>query len=71
MTGYEFRATWPLLPGTDTSTAGFARLKTEACAEIDALARGQGARIVGDIEWRLEATRLVAVAPAVRIGVAA
>lgn len=59
-TGYTFRAWWPIL----NAARPLAMLKVEACAEIDAMAAAEGARIVGEITWETFAGYLIADAPA-------
>lgn len=60
-TGFLFRASWPILDDSYT----LSRLRVEACAVVDELARQAGARIVGDLRWAVVDARLYAEGPAV------
>ncbi len=69
MTGYLFRGTWPIEPGTDLSPAGQHRLRVEATRQIDGLARETGCVLVpGPVKWSIvrdvEDAWLVGEAPA-------
>lgn len=69
MTGYLFRATWPILSGSDLSPAGQHRLRVEATRQIDGLAREAGCVLVpGPVVWSIvrdvEGDLLVGEAPA-------
>jgi hypothetical protein len=62
LTGYTFRASWPILD----PERPLAALRAEACRDIDVLAADENSRIVGDITWTVVDSRLIAEAPAVR-----
>jgi hypothetical protein len=65
VTGWTFKARWPLDPDVARDKAGFRRLQVLACREIDRIADRTGCRIVGEIVWDLAGDELVAKAPAV------
>ena len=60
-TGWLFRASWPILKPDFPVTW----LKVEACEQVDAMARAERCRIVGEVVWSIEAGRLYARAAAV------
>ncbi len=69
MTGFTFRGTWPILPGSDLSPAGQHRLRVEAARQIDGLAREAGCVLVpGPVAWSIvrdvEGDLLIGEAPA-------
>ncbi len=69
MTGYMFRATWPILPGVDRSPVGVRRLEVEASGLIDGLAAEAGCRLVpGRIRWRVTGDTLIGEAAAWPVG---
>ena len=60
-TGWLFRASWPILRPDFPETW----LKVEACEQVDAMAREERCRIVGEVAWSIEDGRLYARAAAV------
>lgn len=60
-TGWLFRASWPILKPDFPETW----LKVEACEQLDAMARAERCRIVGEVAWSIEDGRLYARAAAV------
>jgi hypothetical protein len=60
---FVFEAVWPILDEDRTMSA----LVAEACAEVDALCRAQGGRIVGEIAWAVDGLRLIARATAAEV----
>lgn len=60
MTTYTYRAIWPIADPDRTRSS----LIAEACAGLDAMARTDGARIVGTPEWTVAGERLVCEVPA-------
>ena len=63
-TGWLFRASWPILKPDFPMTW----LKVEACEQVDAMARAERCRIVGEVAWSIEDGRLYARAAAVPVG---
>lgn len=61
MNTYTYRAIWEIGDPSRPLSA----LKTEACAALDVMAAGDGARIIGEPRWTVAGRRLVCEAPAV------
>lgn len=62
-TGFIFRASWPIHDPNRT----LLQLRVEASQHIDGIARGAGARIVGEISWSIRNDRLFAQVAAVPV----
>ncbi len=68
MTGYRFRAWWPIDSSVIRSPADLWRAAAEVAEpEVPRLAAEQGCRVVGELEWRAADGHLIAEGAAIPI----